>query len=40
MGMKDLLMLIGGITWACDSGKTVDTDKLVDLIMDGLRVRK
>ena len=39
IGMKDLLMLIGGITWACDSGKTVDTDKLVDLIMDGLRVQ-
>jgi AcrR family transcriptional regulator len=35
----DVLMLISGIAWACSSGKTVNTDKLVDLIMDGLRVQ-
>ena len=36
---SDVLMLISGIAWACGSGKVVDTDKLVDLIMDGLRVQ-
>jgi len=39
VGMKDVLMLIGGIAWACSTGKPVDTDKLVGLIMDGLRVQ-
>jgi AcrR family transcriptional regulator len=39
VGSKDLLMLVSGITWVCGSGKVVDTDKLVDLIMDGLRVQ-
>ncbi|MEZ0093746.1 TetR/AcrR family transcriptional regulator [Streptacidiphilus sp. EB129] len=33
----DVLVMISGITWACDSGKTVNADRLVDLIMDGLR---
>ncbi|MEY9963707.1 AcrR family transcriptional regulator [Streptacidiphilus sp. MAP12-16] len=37
--IKDVLILVGGITWASDSGKVVDTDRLVGLIMDGLRVQ-
>jgi AcrR family transcriptional regulator len=37
--VKEVLTLIGGITWACDSGKQVDPDRLVGLVMDGLRVR-
>lgn len=36
--IMEVLALISGITWACDSGKPVDPDRLVDLIMDGLRV--
>lgn len=36
--VHDVLMLISGIAFVCSSGKVVDTDKLVGLIMDGLRV--
>jgi AcrR family transcriptional regulator len=39
VAIKDVLVLVSGITWACDSGKDVDTDLLIRLIMDGLRVR-
>jgi AcrR family transcriptional regulator len=34
---KEVLTLVGGITWACDSGKQIDPDRLVNLVMDGLR---
>ena len=33
------MTLVSGVTWACNSGKEVDADRLIDLIMDGLRVR-
>jgi AcrR family transcriptional regulator len=35
----EVLTLVGGITWACDSGKQVDPDRLVGLVVDGLRTR-
>jgi AcrR family transcriptional regulator len=37
--IKEVMMLVSGVTWACTSGKEVDADRLIDLIMDGLRVR-
>ena len=37
--VTEVLTLVGGITWACGSGKQVDPDRLVDLVMDGLRTR-
>lgn len=36
----EVLALVSGITWACASGKAVDSDKLVDLVLDGLRVQE
>jgi AcrR family transcriptional regulator len=39
--VKEVLTLIGGITWACSSGKKqIDPDRLVDLVMDGLRTHR
>ncbi|WP_042398744.1 TetR/AcrR family transcriptional regulator [Streptacidiphilus carbonis] len=37
--IKELMTLVSGVTWACDRGKEIDADRLIDLIMDGLRVR-
>ncbi|MFC1406236.1 MULTISPECIES: TetR/AcrR family transcriptional regulator [Streptacidiphilus] len=37
--IKEVMMLVSGVTWACTSGKEVDADRLIDLIMNGLRVR-
>ena len=39
VAIKELMTLVSGVTWACDRGKEVDADRLIDLIMDGLRVR-
>ncbi|QMU68553.1 TetR/AcrR family transcriptional regulator [Streptacidiphilus sp. P02-A3a] len=33
----EVLTLVSGITWACDSGKPVNPVRLVELVMDGLR---
>jgi len=39
VAIKELMTLVSGVTWACTSGKEIDADRLIGLIMDGLRVR-
>lgn len=39
VALKELMTLVSGVTWACTRGEEVDADRLIDLIMDGLRVR-